>query len=176
MADSKRLTVLKALTTFLSEEVTVANGYKFDLMGKVRRGKMFRTVNDPSPMVSIMENIDPDRYPGRAGGDEEHVTTNEQWVLCIQGWTDDDKENPTDNAYELMADVRKALAKVQKRAGHDNNYTVGPESMLGGLIAGMTMEPGIARPPMEQVSISAYFWMRIVLKFVENPNDPYALT
>lgn len=181
MADSKRLTVLKALCKFLREEVTVANGYKHNLStveGKKRvvRGRMFFTSNDPLPMVSILENIDPDRLPSLAGGDYEHALGNEQWILLIQGWAEDDKENPTDPAYELMADVRKALAKLDKRPAPMTAEQPNPNYHLGGLIAGMTMEPGVARPPLEQVSTKAFFWMRIAMKFVEDPNDPYKLT
>jgi len=37
------------------------------------------------------------------------------------------------------------------------------------------MEPGTVRPPQEQNSSAAFFWMRVVFKFVEDPNNPYAL-
>lgn len=176
MADSKRLTTLKRLCDYLQREVRKANGYKNDLKGRVFRGRMFYSNNDTPPLVSIMENLDPDRFPRLAGGDYELPTTKEGWVLLVQGWCEDDKENPTDPAYELMADVRKALAKIVKR-GHptDAAQIPNPDLMLGGLIAGMTMEPGIARPPIEQVSAKAFFWMRVTLQFVEDPNDPYKL-
>lgn len=176
MADSKRLTTLKALTTFLRTEVSVANGYKHDLDGRVVRGRMFVGRDDPLPLVSILENLDPDRYPRMAGGDYDAPTSKEEWILLLQGWVEDDKVNPTDSAYELMADVRKALAKIRKRGGgpmdDPSNY---PNWNLGGLISGMTMEPGIVRPPIEQVSEKAFFWMRVTLKFVEDQNDPYDL-
>jgi hypothetical protein len=175
MADSKKLTALKALCAFLATEVSVANGYKHDLAGSVFRGRMFSTNNDPLPMVTLLENLDPDRYPRQAGGENQHVTTNEDWVLLVQGWAVDDKENPCDTAYELMADVRKALAKLKQRPHPVTGGPENPNYLLGGLIAGMTMEPGIARPPIEQVSSKAFFWMRVVLKLVEDPNDPYKL-
>lgn len=175
MSDSKRLSVLKALCTFLAGEVSVDNGYKHDLAGAVFRGRMFTTNNDPLPLVTIMENVDPDRYPRMAGGENSHPTTKEDWTLLVQGWADDDKDNPTDPAYELMADVRKALAKIRFRPPPTAADINNPHWHLGGLIAGMTMEPGIARPPIEQVSSKAFFWMRIVIKLVEDPNDPYKL-
>lgn len=176
MADSKRLTVLKKLCEFLAAEITEANGYKHTLAANaVTRGRMFSTNNDPLPMVTILENIDPDRYPRPAGGEHEHVTTAEDWVLLVQGWAVDDKENPCDTAYELMADVRKALAKLKQRPSPVTADPENPNFLLGGLIAGMTMEPGIARPPIEQVSSKAFFWMRVVIKLVEDPNDPYKL-
>ena len=177
MADSKRLTTLKRLCTFLATEVTPANGYKHDLSpeGAVARGRLFFDSADPLPGISILENVDPDRFPRQAGGEHEHTLTKENWTLLVQGWAKDDKQNPTDPAYELMADVRKALAKLVKRPAPMTAEVESPDYHLGGLIAGMTMEPGIARPPTEDVSRKAFFWMRIVFQFVENPNDPYSL-
>lgn len=175
MADSKRLTILKALCAFLSAEVVAGADYKNTLTDSVFRGRMFSTNNDPLPMVTILENIDPDRYPRPAGGENDHVTTGENWILLVQGWAEDDKENPCDPAYELMADVRKALAKLKQRPHPVTGGPENPNYLFGGLIAGMTMEPGIARPPIEQVSAKAFFWMRVVLKLVEDPNDPYKL-
>ena len=67
-----RLRIMRKLTEILSG-ITPANGYKHDLASKVFRGRMFVTVNSPLPMVSIMENIDPDRYPREAGGGHGHI-------------------------------------------------------------------------------------------------------
>ena len=71
MADSKRLTTLKRLCTFLATEVTPANGYKHDLSpeGAVARGRLFFDSADPLPGISILENVDPDRFPRQAGGE-----------------------------------------------------------------------------------------------------------
>lgn len=132
MADSKKLTTLKALCAFLAAEVSVANGYKHDLAGAVFRGRMFSTNNDPLPMVTLLENLDPDRYPRQAGGENQHVVTNEDWVLLVQGWAIDDKENPCDTAYELMADVRKALAKLKQRPHPVTGGPENPNYLLGG--------------------------------------------
>lgn len=176
MSDSKRLTTLKALSAHLEEEVSIANGYKHDLAGSVFRGRTFFDTDDQLPAVSILENPDPDRFPARAGGDDYQAPVQlDRWTLLIQGWAEDDKQNPTDPAYELMADVKKALAKILKDAHPITGAGKHPSHMLGGLISGMTMEPGTVRPPMEQVSSFAFFFMRIVLKFVEDTNDPYSL-
>lgn len=174
--ESKRLATLKALTSFLRSEVAVANGYKHDLTeeSQVSRGRMFYTKNEPLPQVSILENIDPDRYPRVAGGrDYDMPVTAEEWVLLLNGWVEDDKVNPTDPAYELMADVRKALAKLRRRPRPDMADFDNPHFNLGGLISGLSLEAGIARPPIEQVSEKAMFWMRVKLKFTEDQNDPY---
>jgi len=177
--DSKRLATLKALTVHFETEVSIANGYQHDLAGKVFRGRVrFNTQNDDRfsvPMLSILEDPNPDRFPQRAGGDTDYGLQKDQWVLLVQGWSEDDKINPTDPAHALMADVKKALAKLVQDSHPVTGALQHPSYMLGGLISGMTMEPGTVRPPTEQASEDAFFWLRIALQFVEQPNDPYAL-
>lgn len=171
--DSKRLATLKALTLHLEERISISNGYNHDLRGSVFRGRMWFDDTDPLPMVSIIESPNPDRFPSRAGVEDQidEVDQKEHWIIFIQGWTQDDKRNPTDNAYELMADVKKALALLnlynpEKNEGLDPNY------LLGGLILSLEFEPGTVRPPDDQ-SGKAFFWMRLILEFVENVNDPF---
>ena len=189
MADSKRLLTLKRLTAHLEAEVSVDRGYKHDLAGKVFRGRSkFNHEEDGGvgvPLVSVLESPDADRFPLRTGYQDgvEAATQRDNWVLLIQGWVENDLENPTDPAYELMADVKKALAKVtqdetlyDRLTGPRHNPDFSPEThMLGGLISGISTEPGTVRPPTEQVSSNAFFWMRVVLQFVEDTNDPYSI-
>ncbi len=184
---SKRLLTQRRLAEFLSAEVTPDNGYKHDLTGRVFRGRMFASNADFADVgnkecISILENLDPDRYPARAGGEHDSPTTAEDWILLLQGWVPDDKANPTDPAYELMADVKRALAKLRQRPRPLSAEPANPwfhlpveDGSSDALITGMAMEPGIVRPPIEQVSARAFFWMRVTLKFAEDPNDPYLL-
>lgn len=173
MADSKRLAALKALTAHLQSEITPANGYLHDLSGEGRvvRGRLRFGADAPLPMVSIVESPNPDRFPLRVGDNDGSTgKQRDNWTLLVQGWALDDADNPTDPAYELMADVKKALAKlVYQDPMTDATY---PNFRLGGLIVGLEWEPGTVRPPDEQ-SEKAFFWMRVVLKFVENTNDPF---
>lgn len=164
MSDSKRLTVLKAICEHISETVTPANGYKHDLTDRVFRGRLVFSDSDPVPMVSVLENLNPDRLPNRAG--EHGHQHNEAWVLLVQGWSKDDRLNPSDPAYELMADTKKALALLidDSRSGY----------LLNGLIADLTIEPGTVRPP-DSSSSRAFFWMRVILRFTEDVRDPYRL-
>jgi hypothetical protein len=175
VSDSKRLTTLKRLTTFLINEITVANGYKHDLdETRVRRGKMVFTATEPLPMVSINESPNPDRFPTRAGEHAGNGVQKDKWTLLVQGWVEDDVDNPTDPAYELMADVKKALAKLVACDGRTGDPIDPTNFNLGGVIAGLEYEPGTARAP-EQASDKAFFWMRVILSFVEDKNDPYKL-
>lgn len=176
MEDPKRLVVLKRLTEYLETEITTANGYQHTLTDSVYRGRAFFDQNDPLPAVSILENVDPDRYPRSAGRfGPEHPTQNESWTLLIQGWAVDDKKHPTDPAYRLMADVRKALAKIAYRGDPRQARPPGDLYMLGELLTDFIVEPGVVRPPFEQVSDTAFFWMRVTAGISEDPNDPYNL-
>lgn len=170
--DSKRLATLKALTAHLESEISIAHGYKHDLAGAVFRGRMRFDDADPLPMIALLEGMNPDRFPNRAGS-EDHIETDQRdnWTIDVQGWAVDDKNNPTDAGYELMADVKKALGQIVMEdsvqgIGLHENY------MLGGLILDLEYEPGTVRPP-DQPSAKAFFWMRVILKFSENVNDPF---
>lgn len=166
MADSKRLTILKRLTAHL-ETITTANGYQHDLQGSVYRGRSVFGDDTPLPCLSIVEALNPDREPRIAGSG---ITQNEDWVLPIQGWVDDDADNPTDPAHNLMADVKKALGLLIKDTYPEPN----PAYMLGGIVSSVRIEPGTVRPPDES-SARAYFYLRVVVGVTEELDDPYRL-
>lgn len=178
----KRLLVLQRLTEYYERVVVDGADYQHTLKGGVFRGRMSFDTKDPLPSISILENLDPDRFPqfaGRNGGD--HPTGREDYVLLIQGWAVDDACHPTDPAHYLMADVRKATALLSHRpsmfsAAASPEGRPNPDYLLGGLLAGSEMEPGVVRPPMEGVSERAFFYFRLRLKYVEDPNDPYDTT
>lgn len=171
--DPKRLAALKVLTDLLSKEVE-------SVEGRVYRGRYFFTKNNKVPALAILENLDPDRFPTTAGHEDMtgHGLTKDRWIILIQGWTkdvDEGENHLTDSAYVLMAETRKALSLIDKRTGNPQYDTPNTNKWwrLGGLVGKATLEPGVARPPQEKVSEYAYFWMRVILDFVEDPNDPF---
>ena len=166
MTDSKRLTILKALTAHL-QGITPANGYQHDLSTAVHRGRVAFGNDTALPCVNILEPLNPDREPRIA---DAVLVQKDDWVLLIQGWVDDDESNPTDPAHLLMADVKKRLALLMIDPLRDPN----PAYMLGGKVANVFIEPGTVRPPDEN-SARAYFYLRIVLSVVEHLDDPYRL-
>ena len=171
--DSKRLATLKALTAYLESEVVSGAEYNNTLAGNVYRGRTVFDEDDALPCVSILDNLNPDRYPNNAGDDDgEAGVAASGWTLLVQGWVDDDKRNPTDPAENLMADVKKALAKLDHDPNPMSNEERSGSYLLGGLINGLDIEPGTVRPP-DQNSAKAYFWMRVILKFTENVRDPF---
>lgn len=176
MNDPKRLVMLKALTDYLSRTIRPVNGYQHNLAGAVFRGRYFFSKDDPVPMLSILENPDPDRFPPRAGRLGQGPTEgHEGLTLLIQGWAKDDKVNPSDPLYRLMADVQKALAGLSAGEDPATLRPAGPDYLLGGLVTYVTPEPGVVRPPIEQQSELSCFWLRCEFGFVENPLDPYDL-
>lgn len=164
MSDPFRLQVLKALTAAF-EEITPANGYAHDLSGKVFRGRTSFGEDDPIPMVCILEAIEQEQ-PGTVSMPNAAGMSNGPWVLLIQGFVDDDPQNPTDPAHILMADVKKRLAAERPRERQHNILG------MGGRVHELKISPGVVRPP-DDISGKAYFWLRITLGMVENLSDPY---
>jgi len=164
VSDPFRLKVLKALTLAL-EEITPANGYAFNLSGKVFRGRTSFGDNDPIPMVCILEAIEQEQ-PGTVSMPAAASTANGPWALLIQGFVEDDPTNPTDPAHILMADVKKRLALERPRERQNNILG------MGGRVHELKISPGVVRPP-DDISGKAYFWLRVTLGMVENLSDPY---
>ena len=167
--DPKRLVVMKKLCDHLMNEVSTANGYQHDLNGKVFRGRNRFGTPEELPFVSILEALNPDREPQWTDAGR---VSREEWVLLIQGFVPDDLAHPTDPAHRLMADVKKALCKL-------NDYSPGVDLevyRLGGLVGDIRIEPGTVRPPAEGVSDSAFFYLRVILEFVEDLGEHYDLS
>lgn len=164
-----RLRVLKSLTAAL-EEISVANGYHYDLCGAVFRGRDTFGDTDPLPMVSILESIlEKDQLPppvaaGKSSG---------PWELLLQGWTVDDEDNPTDPGQYLMADVKQRLAIETRRRYQDPNRRGFDPLGMGGMITELRFSTGVVRPA-DEVSSKAYFWLKLEIHMVENLLEPYA--
>ena len=158
-----KLRVMHALTQAL-QEITPANGYEHDLSAAVFRGRLAFGDDDPIPMVSILEAPLPleQKLAGNDG-----TASKGGWNLLIQGFVRDDKVNPTDPGHYLMADVRKRIALLRKpKRGSD---------ILGmaGNVTDLRIGPGVVRPPGDDVSSKAYFWMTLTLDLVEDLEKPY---
>lgn len=158
-----RLKVLQALTQVL-ESINPDNGYEFDLSGAVFRGRDTFDHNDPLPMISILEAItENDGLQAPRGGGK--VVT--PWLLLLQGWAEDDKQNPTDPGQRLLAAVKMRLA--QERVRREGYHILG----MGGKIDDIKFSTGVVRPA-DEVSAKAYFWLKVELSLVEDLLNPYA--
>lgn len=161
-----RLEVQKRLAEAL-KEIDGTGDYVTNLEGRVFRGRLYYGDETPIPMVSILEVPIPlDQIPA------PHTSTTQsgQWELIIQGFVDDDRENPTDPAHVFMADVKKRLAMERKKAASHK-----PEDGilgLGNAVINMYIGAGVVRPP-DDVSAKAYFWLTITLDLAEDMEEPY---
>lgn len=176
MADPFKLRVLRAITDTL-KQITPANGYSFNLadtvdMGpRVVRGRAWFGESDPLPLVSVLEADEADMGEVPLN----RPLMNYRWPLLVQGFVVDDRENPTDPAYRLMADVRRCLALQWARKAPGTNM---PDPFGLGLagpntITALSFGPGVVRPA-DDISANAYFWLRLDLDVSENAADPYS--
>lgn len=171
LSDPLRLHIQKQITAAL-EEITPGNGYVSDFSAspkrRVFRGRAVFGQGDPLPMLSILEvPIPQDQAPTPQAG--PHAKGG--WELMIQGFFEDDKENPTDPAHVALADVKRRLTLERQKI----DYTGGPENGplgLGTTIIEISLGPGVVRPP-DEISAKAYFWLTIELEVVEDLTDPY---
>ena len=187
MADDPfRLRVLKALTACL-KEITPANGYRTDLSdfeatengdtfmkARVYRGRNEFGSNDPRPMVSILEHP---RALTPIYGTDDDTATHGGYELLIQGFANDDKDNPTDPAHVLAAEVVKRL--VQEKARRTGKNRDSDPNILGlgftmPCVTGIDVGTPIVRPADGEVSDVAHFFLSVTLYLVEDQEDPFA--
>lgn len=165
MADSKRLVILKALTTQL-ETITVTNGYQHNMSGKVFRGRADFGNETQWPFIGVFE-VRPDDNMNRA----DESTQKDLWTLGIQGVIHSDTTHPTDPAHNLLADIRKALGQVLKP---DTPVSRNPLHMFGGLVVDMTVDGGVTFNP-EEFQGAAVCVLKVSIDLTENMENPYEI-
>ena len=159
---SNRLDVLQRLTAHL-QGITPGNGYVYDLANSVYRGRTVFSSGDPVPLLSILESPRSDQ--GVFGGDGGEARI-ENWSLMIQGWATDDIENPTDSVYPLLASVEHRLNRLLQISQKNGCPVYPDEYLLGRSIAGLALRPPVVRPPMENVSSKAFFYLPVQVVLV----------
>lgn len=176
---SKKLAILRRLTTHLEginpswtdlppemEGVTCP----YDLSSSVYRGRLEFGEEVPVPFIALLEaprQIDP---LGAGLG----LTQNEDWGLLIQGFAKDDKKNPLDPAYDMLAWTQMRLARIT--AENSNGMRGGKypnEWRLGGMAAEIRYQIPIVRPGKDNVSGTAYFYLPISVGTVTELTMPF---
>lgn len=184
MSDTKQLVILQRLTTLL-EGITVANGYDYDLMGRVFRGKLLFGDNEPVPFVSILESLRPDPNPMEVGS--EKMLRSEDWELLIQGWAKTNQATPTDDLYNLKGALEHRLARMvvtdaQGNPAFPGDYRLGRDGTgsRGGLINSARIGPGVVRPETAQIAGAsggkAALYLPLIVCYTANVSDPWALS
>lgn len=158
MADPVRLLVLKKLT-FLLQGITEIDGVTVNLTQSVFRGRSVFGENDALPMLSILES--PRNTDGIRAGENRSENLN-KWGLMLQGWVKDDKVNPTDPAYHLAEAVMNRLKLVTEiRPGNSGQPLNENVYLLGRSIVGFEVGQPIIRPPIDNLSSKAFFYLQV---------------
>lgn len=178
-----RLRTLIGLTDVV-KAITPANGFQSDLSdfvdpddATVMRSRVFRGRNtfgqdDPIPMVCILEN--PHAEPGLHDSPRGAPVVVGPWELLLQGFVEDDKQNPSDPAHYLMADVKKALVQVRTQLQPRSGGNLYPNLFGAGRgVTDMQIGSGVVRPP-DEVSDKACFWLTLTLQMAEDLGNPFA--
>lgn len=172
MAESRQLDILKRLSAHL-EGITPANGYDWDMTGRVFRGRMFYGEDDPLPMIALLEYLSPDIDLQTAA--ENRVLRQETWIILVQGFVQQDPSNPTDPAYQLKAAVERRLSETI--ATKNGDPSVPPAYMLGlhkdGIVH-IAIGPGIVSVPREgPASAYAFFYLPVGITRAIDLTDPF---
>lgn len=173
--DPFRLRVQKAICDQI-KTVVPGNGYRFDLSDfvdevgrpqrRVFRGRDDFGSNDPLPMVAILE--DP-RAMEASNGSAESTASKGKYRIYIQGFVEDDRDDPTDPAHRLAAEVICALVAT-KRDRH-NILGMGAKKPC---VTEMTIEQPVVRPADNEQSSVAFFFVAVTLQLVEDMENPFS--
>jgi hypothetical protein len=169
--DTKQFVILKRLTELL-EGVTPANGYDFDLTGKVFRGKLVFGAQESTPFVSIVEFPRPDTAPIEGG--TEKLRRLEEWELQVQGWTKTTQANPTDELYGLKGAIEHRLALIMA-VNELGNPTSIENYRLGRVIDRARIGPGVVRAATPQVAGTEALYLPLIIHYTYNVADPWAV-
>lgn len=167
---SHRLNILIALTNHL-KTLTPDLGYTNDLSESVFRGRTLFGANITNrPLVSIIEAPRPDFsvYTGEGQDFRRDV-----WTLLIQGLAEDDALNPTDPAYHLAYEVEQHLFRLIEVRSQTGAPRYPDIHLLGGLITSMEVAAPVVRPPEQNVSTSAFFFLPVRLGVAVEAGRPY---
>lgn len=158
MADSKRLQILKALTS----QLEATPGYV--LTDKVWRGRTRPADESEAPFICLFEM--PPKFQEQA----DRQLASMPWYIGVQGYLAPSYPHPTDTAHDLMAAVKSQLGKVLD----DGGAGPVPEGfMLQGLIQHMQVDGGMCFEP-DDTTNCCFFAMQLTITVAESLGDPYA--
>lgn len=164
-----RLLILQRLAAHL-ETITPDNEYAYDLTGSVYRGRTNFGTETRLPAISILESPHPDIavYVG-----QNWDAMRDQWTLLLQGFVDNDMENPTDPAYHLYAEVVRCLSRIIATRPATGTPIYPDEYLLRGLITSLEVAPPVVRPPDDGQSSRAFFFLPLRLGVAVPIWNPY---
>ena len=170
---SKKLLAMQRLTTHLEAIAftsTFAGTGDVNLAGKVYRGRTVFGDEVQPPFLAILEQ--PRQLLPETAGDGK-LARKDQWQLLIQGFAVDYKLNPTDPAYELLAHVEMRLARIVAQKTNGGGAAYPAEFRLGNIVESTRFQNPIVRPPDNDVSDTAYFYMPVTFEIVTDMISPF---
>lgn len=159
--------------------------YAWDFRKRVHRGKTIlgNGKNESPPSITLIETDRP--IPGLHIPDDPNPRI-ESLGIYIQGFAPDVAAHKSDSAYLMMGQVQQLLGRITAKdpaKGINSGLPLYPDDYLFGLRSGSTNErlltdltigAGTARPPNENVSPTAFFYIPLVAKFKFDPLSPWA--
>jgi hypothetical protein len=122
-------------------------------------------------MISVLE--DPRNVEQDAASNGSPASKG-SWNLLVQGFVEDDSDNPTDPAYQLLAEVKKALIAAREAGAPSVNSSA---NYLGlgnktPCVMDIRLGSGVVRPA-DEFSAKAYFWLPVTLDLAEDHSQPF---
>lgn len=171
---SKKTLILRRLTELLETiSYTSYNGDEIDLEGAVSRGRALYGDEAPITFLALVEK--PRQILGEGGG-EQKTMYNGPWDILVQGFARDDPNHPLDPGYELLAHVEQKMARIIQESPNGMRGGLYPEDYLLGLkelITSFSFIMPIVRPPDNDVSNTAYFFMPVSIGLVTDMASPF---
>jgi hypothetical protein len=177
---SVRLDILRRLCAHM-EGMTRAAGYEFDMSPKpdargtmiprVYRGRLVFGESDPEPCMAINDGPVPDEAAKYA--DFYKQVSVDQWPIFVQGWAPTPADNPTDPAHQFMACAQRRLSDLTARNARNGKPIDAATFHLGDRIAGLTIGPGVVRPPQDAVSSRAFFYLPLLVTLAQDVSRPF---
>lgn len=165
---TQKLLVARALTDFL-KLITEENGYQYTLTGVYRGLNKFGS-EVSEPFLALLEAP---RADVSLFADDAKTVSKDTWTLLVQGFAVNDPENPTDPAYMLLGDVEHHMSKLNATKANGMSGGKYPEYYrLGGLVADIELEQPVVRPPEEQLSSTAFFYLPVRITLVRDIKCP----
>lgn len=181
---SKKLAILKALTTHL-EGINPTNSFEYidgatqtvatmpyalNLSESVYRGRMTFGDEVSAPFLVLLEN--PRQLSPNSGGSAK-LNQDEDWQIVIAGFAEEDRKNPLDPAYQLLAYTQHRMSLIgqeKPNGGRGGRFTA--EYRLGGLVGEISYQIPIVNPGKDDVSEYAYFYMPVAIGVVTDLTKP----
>lgn len=177
---SKKLAILKRLTTHL-QGITpdwidlptpmLGETCPFDMSRSVFRGRSVYGDETKLPFISLLEAP---RQLEPLGAGVTRLVQDENWTLLVQGFVKENRDNPLDEAYSLLAWTQMRMARITATAKNGGRGGLYPDEWrLGSLAVEISYQIPIVRPGKDAVSDAAYFYMPISVGTVTELTMPF---